>query len=305
MSDLTPDDWIDRVENIRVWRRGDQRAPHKPLLLLWAIGRLQRGEARVVSFEEAEAPLSRLLDEFGTNAKTSPSYPFVRLAGDKLWEVTSGDGVPLSVQDDSAGRLKEMHATGMLDEAFATALQADPELLSAVVHRILDAQFPLTIQADVLGQVGISLEGNAAMINFEQAGRRRRDPAFRDQVLLAYERSCAMCGFDSQMSADSPGLEAAHVRWFNFDGPDEVSNGLCLCSIHHKLLDRGVLGLSHERRVVVSQRFTGRSPAAAAMVLSLNGKKLSMPQAGYEPVAEPYIEWHSSQVFKEPARLPA
>ncbi|MBT3074843.1 HNH endonuclease [Streptomyces sp. COG21] len=57
------------------------------------------------------------------------------------------------------------------------------------------------------------------------------------------------------------GLEAAHVRWWSHDGPDEVDNGLCLCSLHHKLFDRGVLGLGEDRRILVSQRFVGRSEA--------------------------------------------
>jgi hypothetical protein len=36
--------------------------------------------------------------------------------------------------------------------------------------------------------------------------------------------------------------EAAHVRWFAFDGPDSLDKGLALYSLHHKLLDLGVLG---------------------------------------------------------------
>ena len=36
---------------------------------------------------------------------------------------------------------------------------------------------------------------------------------------------------------------AAPLRWWAFDGPDAVDNGLCLCSFHHKLLDRGVLDI--------------------------------------------------------------
>ncbi len=51
------------------------------------------------------------------------------------------------------------------------------------------------------------------------------------------------------------------MRWWSHDGPDEVDNGLCLCSLHHKLFDRGVLGLGEDRRILVSQRFVGRSEA--------------------------------------------
>lgn len=39
------------------------------------------------------------------------------------------------------------------------------------------------------------------------------------------------------------------------DGPDTVENGLCLCSFHHKLLDRDVLGVSTQHEVTVSANF--------------------------------------------------
>ncbi|GAA3773075.1 hypothetical protein GCM10022403_005280 [Streptomyces coacervatus] len=58
------------------------------------------------------------------------------------------------------------------------------------------------------------------------------------------------------------GLEAAHVRWWACDGPDDVDNGLCLCSLHHKLFDKGVLGIGDGHRILVSQHFVGRSRVA-------------------------------------------
>jgi hypothetical protein len=33
------------------------------------------------------------------------------------------------------------------------------------------------------------------------------------------------------------GIEAAHVRWFAFDRPDALDNGLALCALDHKLFD--------------------------------------------------------------------
>jgi len=43
---------IEKFSNINVWRRGDQRAPHKPLLILVNIGRLLSGKQRIVQFSE-------------------------------------------------------------------------------------------------------------------------------------------------------------------------------------------------------------------------------------------------------------
>lgn len=88
---------------------------------------------------------------------------------------------------------------------------------------------------------------------------KKRDPGFRQAVLLAYEYRCAVCGYDGQLMRETVGIEAAHLRRWAADGPDEVSNALALCSIHHKLLDRGVIGITDRYSVNVSQHFIGRA----------------------------------------------
>ena len=43
-----------KFESLRVWQRGDERAPHKPLLILYAIGRLLQGAQRLLPYSEVE-----------------------------------------------------------------------------------------------------------------------------------------------------------------------------------------------------------------------------------------------------------
>lgn len=38
------------IENITIWRKGEQRAPHKPLLLLYVLSQYQRGHARMFDY---------------------------------------------------------------------------------------------------------------------------------------------------------------------------------------------------------------------------------------------------------------
>src|SRR6185503_9919217 len=78
------------VQNLNVWQRGDQRAPHKPLLILLALGRIVRGQERLAAFTEIDEPLRRLLVQFGPPRKSVHSeYPFWRLQTNGLWEVVS------------------------------------------------------------------------------------------------------------------------------------------------------------------------------------------------------------------------
>jgi len=48
-----------RFDELTVWKQGEQRAPHKPLLVLYALGLWQRGQAEF-SFREAEPALKAL-----------------------------------------------------------------------------------------------------------------------------------------------------------------------------------------------------------------------------------------------------
>ena len=58
---MKADGWIERVTHLNQWIRGGERAPHKPLLLLYALGRLQRTGSASVAFIDAEPDLKRLL----------------------------------------------------------------------------------------------------------------------------------------------------------------------------------------------------------------------------------------------------
>ena len=71
------DYWVESVRSIRRFTRRDKdaRAPYKPLLLLWLIGRLAAGQAVEVSFKDAEFDLKLLMHRYrlGHGAQWVPS----------------------------------------------------------------------------------------------------------------------------------------------------------------------------------------------------------------------------------------
>lgn len=93
-------------------------------------------------------------------------------------------------------------------------------------------------------------------------------------ILGAWDRQCAICGFYGQLGAASVGFDAAHVRWFNFGGPDAADNGLALCTLHHKLFDRGALGVDLRLHIIVSSAYSSRTEAGRA-VYDLHGRPLT------------------------------
>ncbi|MGW6496859.1 phosphorothioated DNA-binding restriction endonuclease [Nonomuraea angiospora] len=290
-------DWIERVAEIRRWTRGGERAPHKPLLLLYALGHFQRHGNRPISFSVAEAELRKLLKEYGPPRDTSPGYPFHHLTNDGLWLVDTrhGPGSP----GPELGRLRDSQAAGRLHPDLARALSEEPGLLGRIARYLLDANFAPSLHPDLCLLAGLDLEPGEEL---RTPPVLRRDPGFRDRVLMAYEYCCAFCSYDGWLDGAAVGLDAAHVRWWAFAGPDDLTNGLCLCAIHHKLFDKGVLGLTVDGTIAVSARFVGRSQASRDMVLSLSGRPARSPQPGLAAVEVDHISWHSRQVFRTPAR---
>ncbi|MGW0834008.1 phosphorothioated DNA-binding restriction endonuclease [Streptomyces prunicolor] len=286
-------DWLERTAKLRQWTRSGTRAPHKPLLFLYALGRFQQDADGELRYSTVENDLRQLLAEYGPANRTTPAYPFHHLVSDGVWEVRTdrGPGSPGSgVQE-----LRAVRAAGRLAPELQAALRREPSLLGRMARVLLDLNFPPSLHGELCEAVGLELE--AAETEQLPAARKRRDPRMREQVLTAYEYRCAFCGYDGRIGAVPVGLEAAHVLWWAFDGPDDVDNGLCLCSLHHKLFDKGVLGIGDDHHILVSQRFVGHSPAAREHVTALAGRPLIGPQPGARPVAAAYRSWHTIQVF--------
>jgi putative restriction endonuclease len=80
---------------------------------------------------------------------------------------------------------------------------------------------------------------------------------------------------------------------------------LALSSLHHRLFDRGLIGLTADRTVTVSSHFIGRSSAADSLVLSLVEQPMLEPQAGQPRPHVDHLAWHGREVFRAPARAAA
>ncbi|MFF3963845.1 phosphorothioated DNA-binding restriction endonuclease [Streptomyces griseorubiginosus] len=290
-------DWLGRVAGLRQWSRGGVRAPHKPLLLLYALGRFQAEGVDELPYSAVEGDLKRLLVEYGPPRATTPAYPFHHLVSDGVWEVRTerGGGSP-------GPRVRELRAggaSGRLVPELQAALRREPSLLGRMAKLLLESHFPVSLHQDLCDAVGLETDiaETCVLAAAEPPRQRQRGRLMREMVLTAYEYRCAFCGYDGMIGAAPVGLEAAHVRWWAYGGPDDVDNGLCLCSLHHKLFDKGVLGIGDGHRILVSQSFVGRGPAALGQVIALAGRPLIGPQRGADPVAAVHRSWHTSQVF--------
>jgi putative restriction endonuclease len=299
---VTRDELLGRLSALRGAPIAGRRAPHKPLLLLWLLGRFAEFGSTAVTYQEAELPVSRLINDFGppvtstARAKERAAMPFVHLERE-LWDLRDTGGA--AVGPDTAERgsvLRRLGAHGRLHPAVEVAL-AEPGTLAAAVRLLLEEHFTPALEGPICEAAGLdeTLYGAAPAAG----GPRRRRAGFAEEVLRAYAYACAFCGFDGMLGRSPVGLQAAHVRWHSQEGPDEVANGLALCTLHHTLFDLGVLGLLPGLRIQVSELYSARGPAGGA-VHALHGQQVTPPQRGRPAPAAEFVLWHGRQVFKRP-----
>lgn len=156
----------------------------------------------------------------------------------------------------------------------------------------MENHFSETLHEDILRQVGLE---------FIYQGKRQRDPRFREKILRAYEYSCAVCGFNVRLGNNLVGVEAAHIKWHQAGGPDSEENGIALCSMHHKLFDRGVFTLSDTRTFLVAEVVNGTN-GFEEWLMRYHGQTLRSPiHPAYRPELS-YVNWHVREVFKGPER---
>jgi putative restriction endonuclease len=289
---------LDAAKNLGVWKRNGEQAPHKPLLLLLAIAAMQQG-VRWLRFRDVEGPLHQLIREFGPPRRSEAAkahYPFWYLRSDGIWEVKNAEQFVArkgKSREPGAADLRRKDAYGGFTDAAFAELSKNHELCKRVIQVLLDKSFPATIHDDVRSAAGLpSGEGGEAL--------NKRDAAFREQVLQAYGYRCAVCGYDGQVGHLKVGLEAAHIRWVQANGPSSVVNGIAMCSLHHKLYDMGAFRIHPEDfRILFSRELRGTSDAVEVL-LRAHGTRLRLPRSRSEQPDRRYLEWHSSERFRVP-----
>ncbi len=306
---LTRDELLAKLAGLRLAPIDQKRAPHKPLLLLWLFGQFAATGSSAASYQQAEEPVSQLINDFGppvvssAAARQRAAMPFVHLERD-LWDLR--DAVGQEIGPDAPERrawLLDRGAVGRL-RAPVERLLADPKTLAAAARLLLDLHFTPALAEMICAAVDLDVPALdlAATGGPAQAARLRpRRRGFAEEVLRAYAYQCAMCGFDGALGRYPVGIEAAHVRWHSQEGPDEIANALALCALH-PALDLGVLGITEDRRIRVSSLYVARNEAGMA-VDALAGKPLLIPRPQQPNMDVIHISWHHDQASKAPCRI--
>lgn len=281
------------VADIKIWKKGDSRAPHKPLLLLYVLSLYKQNHPRLFNYgAEIHEPLLELLNRFGPQRDShNPHMPFWRLKGDGFWQLENAEqctNPKRESKEPAVNTLIKHNVLGGLNEEAYQLLAGKPDKIDELAQQILNQHFPDSVQEVIAHRLDFPL----AEIN------KKRDPKFRQMVLRAYNYKCAVCGYDLRQDSIPVGLEAAHIKWKQYGGPCMVNNGLALCSLHHSAFDVGAIGLDSSLNILVSEGVNGND-IVQKLFWDFKGRPVSLPKEQKNYPHDSFVEWHLREVFRQ------
>lgn len=195
----------------------------------------------------------------------------------------------------STGR-KGLDGASKLDREIWAEFHADWEGLAVeceMLRRTIDPA-PTLDDADEL-LVPEDFTGETRKVVTEQ---RIKQSFFRRAVLSSYGGRCCMSGVSEPRL-----LIASHIVPWSKDKQNRLnpSNGLCLSAIHDRAFDKGLITLSDDFRVIVSDELKRRDEAfVQAVFLPLEGSAIALPERFVPDLT--FVARHRNEAFVDNRR---
>lgn len=168
----------------------------------------------------------------------------------------------------------------------------------------------LALECELLRQE-LDIGGNSTVGNLEQESdqllpedftgvtrqvltmQRIKQNFFRRAVLSSYRGRCCMSGL-----SDARLLIASHIVPWSRDKANRLnpSNGLCLSAIHDRAFDKGLISLTDDYRVLLSEEISNSNDVFIKTNFSpLNKKIIDMPER-FNP-SHSFLHYHRTEIF--------
>ena len=274
-------------------------APHKPVLLLSILDRMEEGSAGQMPID------GRLFELFRNNWRllvisqnaSDITLPLHHLSDGLGWQLVGRDGSVIERKLSSQQQILKLVSHGRFGDDFAGFLQSR-ECRDLARMVLLDTYFPAT-KGSYLATKGMPaymqeieqavMEGTAQPLRYARWDEGYvRDWKFRVAVLQAYNNTCCMSGLHVE-----PGfslVQACHILPHAKLGPDHIANGLALCANLHLAFDRGLISLSDDFRLLTHRDLTeSTSPYG---IRQLQGRQILLPVRESHFPGRDYLRWH-------------
>jgi hypothetical protein len=127
-SHLTRDQLRSTFQDLGTWRQGDEQAPHKPLMLLWLLARVQRGQAGPLKLEEVR---QAHLAAYQATGKQDELIDYLAISRERRQYA------------DVVAMLKAMKLSHPADYSRAVGFAADAAMATKDIELLTDAVAPL------------------------------------------------------------------------------------------------------------------------------------------------------------------
>lgn len=187
---------------------------------------------------------------------------------------------------------------GALDKEVWTEFHADWESLAIeceALRSTLDHEQPVVEDVSAELFVPEDYSGETRRVVTEQ---RIKQNFFRRAVLSSYRGRCCMSGLSEPRL-----LVASHIVPWSKDKTNRLnpSNGLCLSAIHDKAFDKGLITLSDDLQIIVSEDLKQRNDSFLQSVfVPLEGRCIELPER-FTPDLE-FIARHREEEFVDNRR---
>jgi putative restriction endonuclease len=282
------------VDKINVWKRNGERAPHKPLLFLRALALHCDNPEAAVAFRQIEDELSSLIRNYGPPRRSvHPEYPFWRLQHDGLWEVNVQKPLVTRMGNDDPLRtsLREANARGYLPKWVTTLLLEDSSLVKELAVRVLDAHFPTELHAELLRETGL-----ARFLPIESRGHAAPREYWRS-ALDIYNHRCMISGLGARCADKTYGISPTLIRWPQAGGVFALGNTLVLSNFYRDLFVPGLITITPDMRLVLSDRAAVTADTAQFMKPHF-AESVKVPSGVVASELVENLRWHNRQVFR-------
>jgi putative restriction endonuclease len=140
------------------------------------------------------------------------------------------------------------------------------------------------------------LKKDVAKIETRQK-RVARSVVFREMVRRQYANKCAISGIVVATPSDAYEVESAHIVPISKGGADDVRNGFSLCQTMHWAFDRGLIGVTADRKIYLPKRV--RLMKQNLFLLQFQGTTVAEANAAHFRVHKDAFAWHFENCVKQ------
>lgn len=291
------------------------KAPHKPILLLAVIDMFEKQEINANRIYISAALVSRFKSFWQALVTTghTPNFalPFYHLNNEKpgFWNLKSAIGLENVITKTNSIKsfkaLNEFVQYAYFSEAmYAQVLNAQSR--AELKNYLLETYFGLG--EVTLGQDALNLFENdilhespdgyksklmkvyQAPKEVQEEERFMRSGAFKRAIPRIYQSTCAITGLGLEGVVNVSMVDACHIVPFATSQNDTIGNGIALCPNMHRAFDRGIISISSNFDVLVSDKFIER--ASGYNLRQFQGTPIWLPKKSeYHPNIE-NLAWH-------------